>query len=184
MHDKKVKDLMLPLSEYATILGERTIQDALKALDKAQLGLTNDRHYHRAVLVLDENREVVGKLSHWAILRKLEPKFLNTDDLSALSRANFTADYISDLEESLTGFLGSLQALCKRASRIKAKDAMVPVGESIDENESLVFAIHQFVVSHAQSILVTRKGKIVGTLRLSDAFEEVADIIRSNETVG
>ena len=180
MEEKKVKDLMLPLSEYATISHNRTIQDALKALDKAQLGLTYDRHHHRAVIVLDEDGEVVGKLSHWAVLRKLEPKFLNMDDLSALSRANLTADYISDLEESLTGFLGSLSSLCKRASGIKVKEAMVSVGESIDENESLVVAIHQFVVSHAQSILVTREGKIVGTLRLSDVFEEVADIIRSN----
>ncbi len=182
MGETRVKDLTLPLSEYATISGERTIQDALQVLNKAQLGLTYDRHHHRAVLVLDESDDVVGKLSHWAILRKLEPKYLNTEDLSALSRANFTADYMSELEEGLTGFLGSLSALCKRASGIKAKDAMVPLGESIDENESLVAAIHHLVEFHAQSIMVTRKGKMVGILRLSDVFQEVADMIRGDET--
>ena len=124
MDEKKVKDLMLPLSEYATVSSESTIQDALKALDRAQLGLTDDRHHHRAVLVLDEDGDVVGKLGHWAILRKLEPKFLNTGDLSVLSKANFKTDDISDLEESLTGFMGSLSALCKRAAGIRAKDAI------------------------------------------------------------
>ncbi len=180
MGEKRVKDLMLPLSEYATISGERTIQDALKALDKVQLGLTYDQHHNRAVLVLGVDGEVVGKLSHLSILRKLEPKFLNTNDLSALSRANLSADYISNLEESITGFSVSLSTLCKRSSGIKAKDAMVHVGESIDENESLVVAIHQLVVRHVQSLLVRRESKTVGILRLSDVFEEVADIIRNN----
>ena len=178
MHEKKVKDLMLPLSEYATVSGERTIEEALRVLDRAQLGLTADRHFHRAVLVLDENGAVVGKLSHWAILKKLEPRFLNTEDLSILSRASFTKDNITDLEESLIGFSGSLSALCRRAARIRAKDAMVPVSERIDENESLVAAIHRLVVSHLQSLLVTREGKTVGILRLSDVFQEVVGLIR------
>lgn len=178
MGDKKVKDIMLPLSEYATVSGEQTLQDALKALDKAQLGLTNNRHHHRAVLVLNETGDVIGKLGHWAILRRLEPKFLNTADLSVLSKANFSTDQITDLEDSLTGFSASLSALCKRAAGVKAKDAMVPVAESIDEDESLVAAIHQLVVSHVQSLLVTRNRAIVGILRLSDVFEEVANLIR------
>ncbi|MDJ0765517.1 MAG: CBS domain-containing protein [Myxococcota bacterium] len=180
MTDKKVKDLMLPLSEYATISGERTIQEALNALDKAQLDLTDERHHHRSVLVLDEAGEVVGKLSHWAILRKLEPKFLKDEDLAVISGANVDPEYIDEMESSLSGFVYSLTALCKRASGIKAKDAMVPMTESIDEEESLLVAVHQFVVSHAQSMLVTRECRSVGTLRLSDVFEAVADIIRSS----
>ena len=179
MEEKKVKDLMLPLEEYANVSGERTVHEALRALDKAQLGLTDNRQHHRAILVLDEDGEVAGKLSHWAILRKLEPRFLNTDELSVFSKANINPDYVSDMEESLTGFISSLSTLCRRAAGIKAKDAMVPVSESIDENESLVAAIHQLVASHVQSVLVTREGKTIGILRLSDVFEEVADAIRT-----
>ena len=181
MDNKTVKDLMHPLSEYATVSGDATIRDAIEALDKAQLALCGNRHHHRAVLVLDDNDEVIGKLSYWAILRKLEPKFLNTDELVELSKASFTADYMEELEESLTGFLGNLTALCKKASGAKAKDAMVPVGTLIDENESLVSAIHHLVLTHEQSLLATRNGKIVGTLRLSDVFQEVADFILSHE---
>ena len=91
MDSKIVKDLMLSLDEYATIYQGSTIQEALTALTESQLGLTDDRHFHRAVLVLDESGKVVGKLSHWAILRSLEPKYLDNDDVLSLSRTGLTA---------------------------------------------------------------------------------------------
>lgn len=178
MDEMKVKEVMLPLSEYATVSGERTIQDALRALDKAQLGLTNDRHHHRAVLVLDKKKRVIGKLSHWAILRRLETHLLGSVKPSLLAEGSLTSGDLGRLEEDLAGFSTGLSALCKRAAKIKAKDAMVPISESIDENEPLGVAIHQLVVSHAQSLLVTRDCVTIGILRLSDVFKVVADKIR------
>lgn len=181
MDEKKVKDLMLSLSEYATVSAKSTIRDALKALDKAQLGLTEDRHHHRAVLVLDEKGVVVGKLSHWALLRRLEPKFLGANDLHSLARAGLTQEFISSLQSGLSGYSGSLPVMCREAAHLKVKDAMVPVDESIDEDEPLAAAVHQLVISHVQSMLVTRAGRTVGILRLSDVFEEVAELIRNSE---
>lgn len=179
MEEKRVRDLMLPLNEYATIGAESTIREALEALSKAQLGLTHDRHYHRAVLVLDQNGNVVGKLSHWAILRALEPKFLKHDDVASLSRVGLTDEFIQSMKETFSLFTGSLEQMCRYAARLKAKDAMVPVGESIDENTLLTEAIHQMVLKRIQSLPVTRQNEVVGLLRLTDVFEEVAKIIRS-----
>ena len=181
MTHNTVKDLMLPLNEYATVSAEETIKDALTALSRSQLGLTVERHHHRAILVLNEKGDVVGKLSHWAILRKLEPKVFSAQDLTRLNKTRLSPDYIEGLEEELASQFSNLHSLCKNASRIKAKDAMVPVVESIDENTPLVNAVHQFVVTHAQTILVTRGAKTVGILRLCDVFQEVADIIRKDD---
>jgi len=179
MEHKLVRDLMLSLDEYATVSFESTIQQALVALSKSQLGLTQDRHYHRAVLVLKDGR-VVGKLSHWAILRSLEPKFLRSDDESSLARAGLTDEFIQSLKDTFSLFTGSLEQMCRAAGRIKAMDAMVPLGESIDQDATLTEAIRNLVMKHAQSLPVTRHGKVVGILRLSDVFEEAADIIRSS----
>jgi CBS domain-containing protein len=181
MAHRTVKEIMLPLDEYAKVSAEETIRDALRALDKAQLGRTSDRHHHRAVLVLDEWGEVVGKLSHWAILRKLEPKILSAEDRAALDTAGLSPEFIHRLEEGGFSHFGDLTALSRRAARVKAKDAMVSAGESIDENASLTAAVHQLITTHAQSILVMREGKTVGILRLSDVFEAVADLIRDIE---
>jgi CBS domain-containing protein len=181
MEMKTVKDLMVSIAEYATVPAEASLRDALRALDNAQLGLTDDRHHHRAVLVLDDTGAVIGKLSHWAILRSLEPRFFTSADTSALDAAGFSSEFIGHLEEGLTRHFGNLEFLCEKASRIKAKAAMVPAGESIDASALLIEAIHQLVVTHVQSLPVTRGEKTVGILRLSDVFEAVADIIRRGE---
>ena len=184
MEEKRVKDLMLSLEEYATVPAEATIRDALLSMNEAQLGLDGDRHHHRAVLVLDVRGRVIGKLSHWAILRQLKPRLLHNGDLIALARAGLTQEFIDAVTSTLSGFGSSLSLMCSEAARIKARDAMVPVAESIDEDASLSDAIQELVVSHVQSMLVTRDGEVVGILRLSDVFEEVAAAIRGEDLDG
>lgn len=178
MEEKKAKDLMLSLDEYATVSQDSTIQEALSALSMAQQGLTGNRHHHRAVLALNEEGKVVGKLSHWAVLRCLEPQYLNNDDIVSLSRTGLTDELIQSLRDSMSLFSGSVRQMCRDAARLRVRDAMVPVGESIDENAALSEVIHKFVLTHAQSMLVTRANRVVGILRLSDVFEEVARTIQ------
>lgn len=178
MDRKLVKDLMLPLSDYATIGSDRTIREALAALSKAQLGLTNDRHHHRAVLVLDDKRAVVGKLTHWAMLRSLQPRVFNDADYATLFRSGLSVDFIQSVA-SHHPVRGSFRHMCRLAGEVKVRDAMVPVKESVAEDAPLVSAIGQMTGEHVQSLLVTRGGVVVGILRLSDVFEEVADLIRT-----
>lgn len=181
MENPRVKDLMLPLSEYATISAEKTIRDALLSLSKAQLGLTQDRHQHRAVLVLNNEGQVIGKLSHWAILRSLDVDFLRTDDLASLARSGLSDDFIDSMKASISGLSTSLQTMCGAAAKIRARDAMVPVGESINEWALLTEAIRTLVTKHTQSLMVTRGNQIVGILRLSDVFKKVATMIEDDD---
>jgi len=57
-----VKDLMVPLEEYATVPLDSTLYDAILALEKAQAAFDPKKHKHRAILVLDASGKVVGKL--------------------------------------------------------------------------------------------------------------------------
>jgi CBS domain-containing protein len=182
MLEKKVRDVMLPLAEYATIRSGCTLREALIALSKAQLGLTCDRHQHRAVLVLDEKGDVVGKLTHWAILRSLEPEPLEKADEAALDRAGLSSEFIGRLKREVRASGISLRRMCRAAARVGAEDAMVPASESIEEDALLTDAIERMVESREQSMLVRRDGRAVGVLRLADVFEEVADLIREADT--
>ena len=182
MEGKKVKDIMLSLDDYATVSCEATIQEALVELSKAQMGLTYNRHHHRAVLALDGEGRVVGKLTYWAILRSLEEKFLTDSDYEALSRSGVSQVFVESLQSGFSLFQGNLDQMCKRAARIRARDAMVPARESIDEEAGLTEAIRLMVLGHWQSMLVTRDHRVVGILRLADVFEEVADLIRASKT--
>jgi len=174
MDSKIVKNLMVPLDDYGVISDDSTLLDAIIALDQAQKNLTPGRQPHRAVLVVDNNKKVIGKIGHLAFLKALEPKYNMVGDLSRLSRAGLSPTFISSMMENFQFFQGSLNDLCRRAIYIKAKDVMRPVTESIEENASLHEAIHKIIMNQTLSLLVTRGDKTIGLLRLSDLFDEVA----------
>ena len=176
-----VKDLTISLDEYPKVSIDASLKEALIALEETRVSNSQDRHYYRyrAVLVIDQQGRVVGKLSHWAILRSIEPSFLSTDDYARLADSGVSQVYLESIRETFSLFSVGLERLCREAAKVKVRDAMVTMKESIDENADLASAIHLMVLGHWQSVLVTRDHVVVGILRLSDVFEEVSSMIRS-----
>ena len=56
MDTYNVKDLMVPLDEYATVSENTNVLDAIHALEEAQKAFDPNRYPHRAVLVVDEKK--------------------------------------------------------------------------------------------------------------------------------
>jgi CBS domain-containing protein len=178
----KVRDLMVSFADYAAVSQEATLYEAVLALDEAQKRLHQDRHPHRAVLVLDAEGHVIGKLSQWDFIRALEPRYNEIVDFNSLMRFGFSARFIRSMVEDQGLWQKPLDNLCQKASQIKVKNIMyTPAeGEYVEEDASLDEGIHQLVIGHHQSLLVTRGSEVVGVLRLSDVFSEVCAMMRSS----
>ena len=56
-----VKDLMVPLSGYATVSEDSTLAEAVKTLKQAQKNFDQTRDKHRAILIIDKNNKIVGE---------------------------------------------------------------------------------------------------------------------------
>jgi len=179
MEEKRVRDLMLPLKEYALVSEDATLLEALYALDRAQTRLPAGKQLHRAVLVVNEREEVVGKLGHLGFLKALEPKYDQMGNLPALSQVGLSQEFLQSMMNDFRLWQDSLKNICRRAGSVKIKDAMRPVTENIDENASMTEAIHRIVMLQTLSLLVTRESKVVGILRLSDLFDELACEIKT-----
>jgi len=89
-----VKDLMVPLSGYATVNEDASLGEAVKALKKVQKTFDQTRDRHRAILITDKKNRIVGKLSQLDVIRALEPKYLKIDDHQSLTRFGFSQDYL------------------------------------------------------------------------------------------
>jgi CBS domain-containing protein len=181
MDTKRVKDLMVPLEEYAVVPDTATMLDALEALEKSQTKLPPGKQHHRAVLIVDNNRKVIGKIGHLGFLRALEPKYSILGDMGKLSRVGLEPKFISSMMENFRFFEENLTDLCQRACHIKVVDVMRPVEENIDENATINEAIHKLVMWQTLSLLVTREGngkEVIGLLRLSDVFEEITEFMK------
>ncbi len=181
MAELKVKDLMVPLAEYAAVSQEASLYEAVMALEKAQRGFAKDRYKHRAILALDENGKVVGKLSQLDVIRGLEPKYLEMGDVKNLPRWGLSSQFLKSMMEHYHLWEKPLDDICRKAGNLKVKDIMYAptVGEYVSQEASINQAIHQLVVGHHQSLLVTGGDEIVGILRLTDIFREVCERIKT-----
>jgi CBS domain-containing protein len=179
----KVKELMVSLSDYAAVSQEATLYEAVLALDEAQKRLHRDRYPHRAVLVLDAEEHVIGKLSQWDFIRALEPRYNEIIDFNSLTRFGFNAEFIRSMIRDQGLWQQPLDNLCEKASQIQVKDVMyTPAeGEYLQEDATLDEGIHQLVIGHHQSLLVTRDSRVVGVLRISDVFSEICRIMKSSQ---
>jgi CBS domain-containing protein len=179
MKTKTLKDIMTPLSEYATISEEASLYEAAVALDKAQKDFEQDRSRHRLLLIVDKNGEVMGKVSQLDVLRALEPKGELIGDSRSLRRFGISREYLKPMLKQCRFWEKPLIDLCKASGKLQVKRLLhAPAeGEFVDENASLTEAIHQLALEHHQSLLVTRGKKIVGILRQRDIFKEIVETL-------
>lgn len=171
-----VKELMIPLSEYATVTAEATLYEAVSALEQAQADFDSTRYRHRAILILDGEGNVIGKMSQLAVLRALEPKYSEMMEQSQFQhRFGFTRKFMKSVMKQYEMWDTHLNDICRKAGTQNVSKFMhrPTEGEYVDENASLDEAIHQLVMGHQQSLLVTRDKKIIGILRLTDVFAAV-----------
>ena len=174
-----VKEIMVPLSEYATVSEEASLSEAVAALNKSQADFDKAKYRHRAILIYDQAHNIVGKVNFLSILRALEPKYEEMLSDRGPLHMGFTRKFQRAMFESLKLWQDPLAHICGNAAQIKVKSFMVKPQESelIEPDAGLGEAIHQLVIGHHQSLLVAKDKKIVGILRLTDAFQVVADQI-------
>ena len=182
-----VESLMVPIEEYATVSEDATLYEAVKALEKTQEEQDRKRyHYlHRAILVLDKDGKVEGKITQLDVLMALEPKYKDMGDMKALSRAGFSANFMKSMMETYALCNIPFTDMCARAADLKVKEFMSSLseGEHVEADMALCEAVHMLVIGNRQSLLVTRDrdGEIIGILRLTDVFKEVFQTMESHK---
>ncbi|CAN2040405.1 CBS domain-containing protein [Candidatus Magnetomoraceae bacterium gMMP-15] len=181
-----VKELMVPLSDYATVSEDANLYEAVVALEKAQQDFNETKYRHRAVLILDKKNNVIGKLSQIDILKALEPKYKQMGEAGRLASFGFSQKFLNSMVDQYKLWSIPLKEICRQAAELKCKDIMyTPTeGEYVEENSSLEKAVHQLVIGHHQSLLVANSAEnianctIVGILKLTDVFRELSRMIQ------
>jgi hypothetical protein len=170
---------MIPLSEYATVSADATLNEAVMALKQSQADFDQAKYRHRAVLIIGADQQIIGKVDLHAILKALEPKYEEMFSDNGPAHMGFTRKYQKAMFESLKLWQDPLDKICEKAARAKISAFMItPVeNEIIEPGASLGEAVHQLVLGRYQSLLVKENNQIIGILRLTDVFEAVGDTI-------
>lgn len=174
----RVKELMVPLSEYATVYEDAFLSDAIDALEAAQSQFDKSRYRHRAILVCErKTNKVLGKISQLDVIRALEPKYDLFEERGAMSRFGFSPEFMKSILDHYELWYEPLKEICRKAEKQKVTDVMYKLtqGEYVKEDSGLNEAVHQLIMGHHQSLLVSRGEEIVGILRLTDIFMKICE---------
>jgi predicted transcriptional regulator len=112
--------------------------------------------------------------------RRLSPNTAGLKDLESLEGLyGFKEDAFRRMMTEHGLWKQPIDDICRKAATLTVKDIMrTPTqGEYVAENATLNEAVHQLILGHHQSLLVTRGAEIVGVLRLSDVFHRIGDLM-------
>lgn len=181
MKSKSVKDIMVPLEEYATTHQEATLFEAVQALEQSWQKAGASKFKHRAVLVLDEKAYVVGKISHWDLLQALEPKYRKIADFDRLTHFGLSPSFMRSMVDKEQLWDDPWELLCSRVANLLVKNVMRPLSDDdfVDEEASLAHAAHVLVMGRKLSVLVRRGDKVIGVLRIVDVCDHICDMVKS-----
>ncbi len=154
MERKKVKDLVVPLSDYPHLPYWGTLKEAIMQLRVAyETG-------HHTVLVFDESYKLVGMLFESDILKGIEPKFARHYEEGVPIMWDELLD--SGLEKQLQ------RPIKEYMSQVKAK---------IDGEDKILKASHIMVNECVYLLPVMEGDKLIGVIRMGDLFQEITKVI-------
>ncbi len=160
-NDKKVKDLMIPLEDYPHIPYWFTLRQAMAIVREATEKF-GGAFEPRAVLVFDEQYQLMGILTLRDIIIGLEPRFLHETGLIKM-------------DPSLTVLLGDFCGpKMKEQSHRTVSEVMSPIKVTIQSHDSVAKAVFLMIKENVGLLPVMRAGKVAGMLRLSDLFGEIS----------
>jgi len=176
---KKVRDLLVPISEYAVTTLDKPLKEAVPALRKLYCEVEDGKCTeagHRTILVLDHAGKLVGILDFKSILKVLIPEIAGglTAKLEALGVSiAFAQAGTADLDEARLGF----RARVLKNSETQVGEIMLKIRGTIQADADLMDALKVIYTNKITVLPVYDGDRLVGVLRDSDLFLTVADIL-------
>ena len=151
---KKIKDLVIPLSDYPHMPYWGTLREAI-----AQLNVAYETGHH-TVLIFDEAYKLVGMLLQKDMLKGLEPKF-----------AKHYEDGVPILWDDL------LESGSEKQLARPIKEFMSQATATIDAEDSILKASHIMLNEDAYLLPVMEGDKLIGVVRMGDVFHEITNAV-------
>ena len=163
-NEPKVQDLMIPLEDYPHIPYWFTLRQAMAIVREASVKFEG-AFEPRAVLVFDEQYQLMGILTLRDIIKGLEPRFLQETSLIKM-------------DPNLTVLMGDLSgSSMKTASQRPVSEVMSPIQVTVDGGAPITKALYLMVKENVGLMPVILAGRVAGMIRLSDLFNEVAQVV-------
>jgi hypothetical protein len=175
MDKMKVRELMVTTDKFPKISENASLFDALSALETAQEKFLSGKAEQRTLLVENEKKQIIGKISPIDLFKGLEKNYNKVNVEETLEK--FGLKYIwTAMRKDYNLWESPFKDLCRKAGDVHVKDFVnIPgEGQTVDVEDSLSKSFHLFVVNRHDTLFVLEKDQFVGLLGFSDVYKEVS----------
>jgi CBS-domain-containing membrane protein len=175
MEKLRVRDLMIPADRFPRISSRTSFYEAVRALETAQQKYKAGEAEQRILLVEDDDKNIVGKLSPIDLLRGLETNYNRVVAEKTLSSFGFSNIW-KTIQEDYDLWGNPFHDLCRKAAEVQVKDFLKgpSEGQTVEVDDLMAKCFHLFVMNRHDSLFVVDGDRIVGLLRFSDVYLEVS----------
>lgn len=163
----RIKDILIPLTEYPHIRANATLRDAFAALQKFQV---DPHHSYRHVLVLDETDHLVGQLGMHDLLLGLLPDFLQ-------EHGHFEGGAQPDYPSLALIWQETCETQCQETADKPVLPFMGTVKNKVKRDDPLTLAAYFMAISRASILPVTDGNRVIGVVRLLDVFNAASRVV-------
>jgi CBS-domain-containing membrane protein len=171
---KRVRDVMIPLTQYPAVRDTATLREAVGVLERAQIEVGGRKSLPRVLLVFDAIEVMVGYVRRRDLMRGLEPKFLVVQPLAYRKKL---FDIAVDPNLSELPYDRVVTGIREQASR-PVSDVMRPVETVVQADDHLMKAVYEMVSQDLSLIPVLEGQRLVGVVRSVELFHELAEVLR------
>ena len=173
---------MTPVDECETVSQDMTIREAVRSFERAQ----DTQHSYgggvsryNALLVLDRNNRVVGKLGHTDIVAKVDASHGDqaaSEAIAHTSTAGLSPALLLSLSQRYSLWKESFDQRCRHLLALEVKECMATfrVDDGVLESDPLDVAVQKLATGNHQCVLVIRDDEVVGILGTADVIEQIA----------
>lgn len=161
---KKIRDIMVPLSEYPHVPYWLTIRQAMGVIRKICIKYKGVYYEPGTMLVFDQQYRLLGILRRRDLLRAIEPNLNNL--------------YLEE-ENNIDNNDKPWEEIFKKYSQEDAQrpvsEVMTPIEFTVDPDDSIEKAIYMMIKNSVGLLPVMSGEKVEGVVRMTDVFIEVIE---------
>lgn len=166
MHDK-VRDVLVPLSEYPNIREGATVRDAFALLRQGNVAGRRFRH----ILVLGARDQLVGVVGMRDLLKAVFPDYLRATLPGRFEGSLPFYPALSVLWDDTFGADCVLQAAKPIGPHV------APVHTTVAPDDPLTKAAYLMVVADQSMLPVVEEGNLIGVIRVIDVFNHAVEAV-------
>ena len=170
MNDKisVIRDIIIPLDHYPQLNENQTLREAIQVFMSFRAG-TKDRLRYAGLLVVNDQNQLVGKLSLIDIMQGLVPHLVDSTKVEKFEGKDAEYANLAFLYEEKTF------AECGKNQPKSVKDLLQSIDFSLPADTHILKALVMMSHRNDFNVPVTENGNIVGLLCLEELFNAMCN---------